>query len=213
MDTCDLPSREMPWPTPGGRLRIRCGCTPEEIQSYTFDKQFGTFAQFRSLYTKRETLEKIAGHEGANVTVALTEADTIVGFGVLDYPDPTERWARLGPKLMMEVKAIEVCRAWRAGHVADAILGMLVKHPQIENIVAYMVGYSWTWDLDGTNKSAQAYRNILLRLFASHDFVEMQTNDPNICLKPENLFMGRVGKALSDEVIQQFKWLRFGINP
>jgi acetoin utilization protein AcuA len=213
MKVCDLPSREIERPTPAGNLRIRCGCTSVEMKGYTFDQQFGTYAQFRSLYTKRETLEKIADHEGANVVLALTEAGHIVGFGVLDYPEPNERWVRLGPKQMMEVKAIEVCRDWRGAHVADAILGMLLKHPLLEKMIAYMVGYSWTWDLDGTGKTAQEYRNILLRLFSTHEFVEMQTNEPNICLKPENLFMARVGKKLSDEIVQEFKWLRFGVNP
>jgi len=213
MDTCSHPSHEISWTTPVGELRICCGATPEEIQTYTFDKQFGTFAQFRSLYTKRETLEKIAANEGANVALALTENDNIVGFGVLDYPEPGERWLNLGLKMMMEVKAIEVCREWRSGHVASAILSMLMKHPHVEKMVAYMVGYSWTWDLDGTHKTAQAYRNILLHLFSSHGFVEMQTNEPNICLKPENLFMAREGSELSPEITQQFKWLRFGINP
>lgn len=213
MNVCNLPSTEISWPTKTGQLRIRCGCEPEEIRGYTFDEQFGTYAHFRSLYTKRETLEKIAGHAGANVVLALTGADHIVGFGVLDFPEPNERWTRLGERRMMEVKAIEVCRDWRAGHVAKGILGMLLRHPRLEKMVAYMVGYSWTWDLDGTGKTAQEYRQILLRLFASHHFVEMQTNEPNICLKPENLFMARVGQGLSDDITQQFKWLRFGVNP
>lgn len=213
MKVCDLPSPEIEWPTSAGKLRIRCGCNPDEIRGYTFDPQFGTYAQFRSLYTKRETLEKIADYEGTNVVLALTEADHIIGFGVLDYPEPNERWTRLGPKRMMEVKAIEVCRDWRAAHIAKGILGMLLSHPLLEKMIVYMVGYSWTWDLDGTGKTAQEYRNILLRLFSSQEFIEMQTNEPNICLKPENLFMARVGKKLSDEIIQQFKWLRFGVNP
>ena len=130
MKVCDLPSREIEWPTPAGKLRIRCGCTSVEMQGYTFDPQFGTYAQFRSLYTKRETLEKIADHEGANVVLALSEVDQIVGFGVFDYPEPNERWVHLGPKQMMEVKAIEVCRDWRAARVANGILGMLLKHPR-----------------------------------------------------------------------------------
>jgi len=213
MKVCDLPSPEIEWSAPAAKLRIRCGCTPDEIRGYTFDQQFGTYAQFRSLYTKRETLEKIADHEGANVVLALTEADHIIGFGVLDYPEPNERWTRLGPRLMMEVKAIEVCRDWRAAHIANGILGMLLSHPLLEKMIVYMVGYSWTWDLDGTGKTAQEYRNLLLHLFSSHGFIEMQTNEPNICLKPENLFMARVGKKLSDEIVHEFKWLRFGVNP
>ena len=80
-------------------------------------------------------------------------------------------------------------------------------------MIAYMVGYSWTWDLDGTGKTAQEYRNILLHLFSPHGFIEMQTNEPNICLKPENLFMARVGGNLPDKILQEFKWLRFGVNP
>lgn len=204
---------EILWPVASGQLRIRCGCTPAEIRGYIFDKQFGSYAHFRSLYTKRETLEKIASHEGADVTVALTEADSIVGFGVLDYPASHERWAQLGEKRMMEVKAIEVCRDWRAARVADGILSMLLQHPRLEEMVVYMVGYSWTWDLDGTGLSAQKYRNILLHLFARHGFVEMQTNEPNICLKPENIFMARTGRLVSEEMLKKFKWLRFGLDP
>jgi acetoin utilization protein AcuA len=213
MNVCTQPVREKFWPTPNGRLRIRCGCTSEEIRHYTFDAQFGTYAHFRSLYTQRDTLEKIADHDDTNVVLALTGANHIVGFGVLDFPEPGERWAQLGAKRMMEVKAIEVCRDWRAAHVASRILGMLLQHPRLEEMVVYMVGYSWTWDLDGTGKTTQAYRNILLRLFEHHGFVEMQTNEPNICLKPENLFMARIGKNLSDEIILKFKWLRFGVKP
>ena len=213
MNVCDLPSREIPWPNANGQLRIRCGCHPEEIRGYTFDAQFGSYAHFRSLYTKRETLETIAGHDGANVVLALTDNNHIIGFGVLDFPEPNERWARLGAKRMMEVKAIEVCRDFRAARVASGILEMLLRHPQLEEMIVYMVGYSWTWDLDGTGKTPQAYRNILLRLFARHGFVEMQTNEPNICLKSENLFMARVGKEVPDDIIQKFKWLRFGVRP
>jgi acetoin utilization protein AcuA len=80
-------------------------------------------------------------------------------------------------------------------------------------MIVYMVGYSWTWDLDGTGKTAQQYRQVLIRLFEPFGFQEFQTNEPNICLKPENLFMGRVGRHVSASVQHNFKWLRFGITP
>jgi acetoin utilization protein AcuA len=76
-----------------------------------------------------------------------------------------------------------------------------------------MVGYSWTWDLDGTRKTAQQYRQMLIRLFEPFGFIEYQTNEPNICLKPENLFMGRVGDKVDEQTCRAFKWLRFGIEP
>jgi len=50
-------------------------------------------------------------------------------------------------------------------------------------------------------------------LFEPFGFVEYQTNEPNICLKPENVFMGRIGKNVSLEVQNDFKWLRFGMCP
>jgi acetoin utilization protein AcuA len=59
---------------------------------------------------------------------------------------------------------------------------MLVVHPQIEEKIVYMVGYFWTWDLNGTRKTAQQYRQILINLFQPHGFQVYQTNEPNICL-------------------------------
>jgi acetoin utilization protein AcuA len=76
-----------------------------------------------------------------------------------------------------------------------------------------MVGYSWTWDLEGTRKTAQQYRAMLIRLFGQQGFQEYQTNDPNICLKPENVFMARIGKNISQTIKDRFKWLRFGLTP
>ena len=76
-----------------------------------------------------------------------------------------------------------------------------------------MVGYSWTWDLEGTQKTVQEYRRMLVELFGSYGFQEFQTNEPNICLKPENIFMGRIGENISQDLQTQFKWLRFGISP
>jgi len=193
-------------------IAIRSFCKPEEIQRYTFDGQFGMHAQYKSLYTKKKSLEANASEKNANVTLAL-EDKNIIGFGVLNYPDAGERWLELEHGLMMEVKAIEVCRRFRSFGIAAAILNMLVAPSLVEDLIVYMVGYSWTWDLDGTGQSALAYRNMLIRLFEPLGFQELQTNEPNICLKPENLFMARVGTGVSPEKQQRFKWLRFGVSP
>ncbi len=199
--------------TPAGPIQIRSFCTPMEIQSCRFDDQFGTHAQYKSIYTKRETLEKHAGKMDANVVLALTEKQQIVGFGVFSHPEADDRWTELGPGLMMEVKAVEVSRSLRSCKIAGDLVRLMLNHPKIELMIAYMVGYSWTWDLDGSGMNAQAYRNMLIRLFSPHGLIELQTNEPNICLKPENLFMGRIGSEVSDQVRQDFKWLRFGISP
>jgi len=196
-----------------GELRIRSFCTPDEIRQLSFDHQFGTHAHYRSLYTKRESLERKAEQPDTSVVLAIADSKRIVGFGVLAYPDPEERWARLAPNLMMEVNAIEVSREWRAKIVAPGIFQMMNVHPKIEDKVAYFVGYSWTWDLDGNRMTAQQYRQMMAHLFEPFGFEEYQTNEPNICLKSENIFMARIGENVSKELQNQFKWLRFGMTP
>ena len=196
-----------------GELRIRSFCTPDEIRQLSFDRQFGTHAHYRSLYTKRGSLERKAEQPDTSVVLAIADSKRIVGFGVLAYPDPEERWAQLEPKLMMEVNAIEVSREWRSKKVARGIVQMMKVHPKIEDKVAYFVGYSWTWDLDGNRMTAQQYRQMMARLFEPFGFEEYQTNEPNICLKPENIFMARIGENVSKELQNQFKWLRFGMTP
>lgn len=208
-----MPRKEIIWSTPAGDVRIRSFCLPEEIRRFTLDSQFGAHAHYKSLYTKRESLEKVAIQADSNIVLALIDENIIIGLGVLAYPDAHERWSELGPQIMMEVKAIEVARSWRSAKIASRILQTLIEHPQIEAKIAYMVGYSWTWDLEDTNQTAGEYRKILLRLFELCGFQEYQTNEPNVSLKPENLFMCRVGKNVSDVILNRFKWLRFGLAP
>jgi acetoin utilization protein AcuA len=197
--------------TEKGEVRIRSFCTPAEIRKFTFNPQFMAHASYRSLYTKRESLESNAEQKDTSVVVALADEDLIVGFGVLGYPDPDERWARLEPQVMLEVKAIEVARDWRAAGLGKQIVATLLQHPLVEEKIVYMVGYSWTWDLDDTKKTAQQYRRMLIGLFEPFGFIEYQTNEPNLCLKPENIFMGRIGRDVSRDIQNAFKWLRFGI--
>jgi acetoin utilization protein AcuA len=197
--------------TTQGPVRVRAFCTPEQILSFSFDSQFRAYPQYKSIYTKRRTLEALAAVEGTNVALALTSDQRIIGFGVLAFPEPDERWARLGRGAMMEVRAIEVGRQWRGHKIADDLMRMLLTHPRLEQMIAYMVGYSWTWDIDGSGLSAQRYRNMLIRLFGGFGFLEFQTNEPNLCLKPENLFMARVGRQVSGQMRKAFKWLCFGI--
>ena len=200
-------------PTLRGDVRLMPSRSADEIDRYTFSNEFGSYAQFKSLYTKRESLAQIAAETGANVTLALDQTSCIIGFGVLAYPDPDERWSQLGAQVMMEVKAVEVARSWRSCRVADGIIRTLLAGRAVERKIVYMVGYSWTWDLDHTHMDGMGYRGILIALFEPHGFIEMQTNDPNICLKPENLFMARVGAEVTAETAEQFKWLRFGVSP
>lgn len=206
-------SKKSIFPTPKGDIRIHSFCRPEQIEQYRFDRYFGISDDFKSLFTQRESLAKSAACEGANVVLALADAKDIIGYGVLDYPDEGERWAEMGAKIMMEIKAIEVCRTWRSVGVAHRIMEMMLVDPQIEDKIIYLVGYSWTWDLAGAGTNAGQYRAKLVELFKSHGFQEYETNEPNVCLKPENFLMGRIGKNISQMIKDRFKWLRFGLTP
>jgi acetoin utilization protein AcuA len=206
-------SKEIVFPTPKGDIRIHSFCRPEQIEQYRFERHFGISDDFKSLFTQPESLSKIAACEDANVVLALAGAKDIIGYGVLDYPDAGERWTEMGAKIMMEIKAIEVCRAFRSVGIAHRIMGMMMAHPQIEDKIIYLVGYSWTWDLAGAGGNARQYREQLVDFYKAYGFQEYQTNEPNVCLKPENFFMGRIGKNISQMIKDRFKWLRFGLTP
>ena len=206
-------SKEEIVPTPRGDVLIRSFCNPDEINPYAFERQFGVNDDYKSLFTQRESLAKSAALSGANVVLALAESKNIIGYGVSAYPDAGERWAELGPKIMMEIKAIEVCRTWRSAGIAPRILKMMLRHPHIEDKIIYMVGYSWTWDLKGKKITAQKYRRMLIRIFEPFGFQEYESNEPNVCIKPENILMCRIGNNISQMVKDRFKWLRFGLSP
>jgi len=73
-----------------------------------------------------------------------------------------------------------------------------------------MVGYSWTWDLEGI--SAMDYRDMLISIFSQQGFETFQTNEPNIMMRPENLFMARIGGKISEPIRKRFKQVRFNLD-
>jgi acetoin utilization protein AcuA len=206
-------SKETLLKTPKGDIRIHSFCRPEQIQQYNFDRYFGTSDDFKSLFTRRESLAKSAASEGANVVLALEDARDIIGYGLLAYPEAGERWASLGAEIMMEVKAIEVGRPWRSAGIAPEIMKMMLIYPRIEEKIIYLVGYSWTWDLKGKKMSGQEYRRMLVKLFEPFGFKEYETNEPNVSLRPENILMCRMGQNVTQKIKDRFKWLRFGLTP
>jgi acetoin utilization protein AcuA len=53
---------------------------------------------------------------------------------------------------------------------------------------------------------------MMARLFAPGGFREHATNEANLCLKPENIFLARIGADLPPAARQRFKWLCYGIK-
>jgi len=51
----------------------------------------------------------------------------------------------------------------------------------------------------------------MIRLLKGFGFQECYTNEPNIAMREENLFMVRMGSEVSEEDQKLFRNLRFGI--
>jgi acetoin utilization protein AcuA len=196
--------------TQRGKVIISSFCGADEIASLSFIEAYTKYAGYRSIVSKKETLIQAALHPDTNVTLAFTPDGTIVGFGILEYPHPGERWQRVGDRIMMEVSVIEIGRPWRSLGISRKLLHFLVEHPLREERIFYMVGYSWTWDLEGI--SAMDYRNMLIGIFSQEGFQTFQTNEPNVMMRPENLFMARIGNDISDSIQKRFKEVRFDFD-
>jgi len=202
--------KRIEWSTRRGKVIISSFCSPDEIASLSFIEAYTKYARYRSIVSKKETLIKAASQPDTNVTLAFTPDGKIIGFGILEYPHPGERWQRVGDRIMMEVSVIEVGRPWRSLGISKKILRFLVDHPLKEGKIFYMVGYSWTWDLEGI--SAMDYRNMMIKIFSQQGFKTFQTNEPNIMMRPENLFMARIGANISESIQERFKQVRFDLE-
>lgn len=193
-----------------GKVMVSSFCGTDEIESLSFIKAYTKYAGYKSIVSKKETLIKAASRPDTNVTLAFTPDGKIVGFGILEYPHSGERWERVGDRIMMEVSVIEIGRPWRSLGISKEILRLLVDHPRKEMRIFYMVGYSWTWDLEGI--TAMGYRNMLISIFFRQGFKTYQTNEPNIMIRPENLFMARIGVNIPASTRERFKQVRFDFD-
>jgi acetoin utilization protein AcuA len=211
----EIPSRnsnEQAFSVQGEEVFVRSFLSPDEIAGLSFNESMPKYARYRPLIQDKNVLIKAASGPDANVTLAITPERRIVGAGILQYPSPEERWNEVGDRLVMEVSAVEVSGPWRSQGLSRNILRLLMDHPLKEERIFYMVGFSWTWDIDGKGITAMAYRNMLIKIFGGEGFRIYQTNEPNVMLRPENLFMARIGGGISEAVRRRFKWVRFGLD-
>ena len=133
--------------TEQGTITIRSFCTPDTLEPLSFRKMKEEYEEGRPILYDKESLIGAALNVGANVCVASTDQREIVGCGILEPPRAGDRWLDVGDGAMLEVSVIEVSRSWRLMGLAKEVLRLLVDHPSKANHILYMVGYSWTWDL------------------------------------------------------------------
>jgi acetoin utilization protein AcuA len=195
-----------------GSITIRSFCSPDEIALLSLKETFVKSVRYNPILSKKESLVDAAVQPDANVTLAYTEDKKVIGISILRYPHPDERWSKIGDRVIMEVSVIEISGMWRLKGISRKLLGLLLDHPLREDRIIYMVGYSWTWDISGTGKSVIEYRNLLINLFSHFGFRIYPTNEPNVMLRPENLFMARIGANISENIQKLFKLVRFNLN-
>ncbi|MEJ2715842.1 MAG: N-acetyltransferase [Deltaproteobacteria bacterium] len=196
--------------TEQGTLSIVPRCPPGLFSRLELDNGLGNFAHYSSIIQKLDVFAKVASQRDGRVTLAIIGDKVIVGYAACWYPGPDERWSKLGD-LLYEMGALEVSRNFRRLNLGSKIIGIIMEDDMFNDKIAYMNGFSWHWDLDGTGLTMAEYRQVMMRLLKPHGFQECYTNEPNIALREENLFMVRIGSRVSEEDRAQFRDLRFGI--
>ncbi len=196
--------------TPSGAICIRSRCPPGSFAELRLDEGLGSFAHYSSLIKRLETFERIACGKDGNVILAILEEARVVGYAACYYPEPSERWSKLD-ELMYEMGAIEVSRNFRHMHLAQHLVHAAMDDEFYEDKIAYMNGFCWHWDLDGSGLTMAQYRKMMFELLSPYGFREYPTNEPNIALRPESIFLARVGSGVSPQDQQRFRNLLFGI--
>lgn len=194
-----------------GLVEVATYVSAEEVERMELDPGIGNFASYRSILTSKESLMHQALFPGANLCLSLLEGRRIVGYTVRRPPLAGERWAGMDPPILYEVFG-ENARGWRGVGLQKKMLQMVVNEPENEDRILYIVGYSWHWDLDETKKTLQDYRDTIIHLLTPLGFRQYPTNEPNVSLRPENLFMARLGENLERPIKRRFTNLLFGIG-
>ena len=191
-----------------GEVEITPQAGALDIEKLSMHPGIGEFSDYRSLITSTAALTAQAEAEQATLALA-SHQEQIVGYAVLRPPQPGERWQEM--PIMRELFC-EVARSRRGGQIIKNLLSCLHHQPQQEEQILYLVGYSWHWDLSGSGKSVTQYRQSLIHLVQGLGYKEYPTNEPNVGLRTENLFMARLGANLDASHKRAFSRLLFGIS-
>jgi acetoin utilization protein AcuA len=205
-------SRQSRIDTERGPVILLDNCSADDLVPLNMDISFTHYARYNPIISEKISLERAIADPHTIVVVAATETHRIIGFAILEPAGPDDRWSRLPGRLMMEVAVVEVSRSWRSLGLSKAMLRLLTGTPVAEDRILYMVGYSWTWDLEGAGLAAIDYRTMMIRLFRRFGFEVFQTNEPNVMLRPENLFMARIGSRVAADRFKQFRLVLFNLD-
>lgn len=184
--------------------------TVEMLADWDLDEGIGVFSRFSSILRDLGELASIAANPEANLTVCLYKGQKVVAYCVRRPAPDIDRWGEMEPPILHEVFG-ETSRSWRDLKLMGPLLDTVVNDESNQERVLYIVGYSWTWDLDASKKTLAQYRDTIIHLLGRLGFKQYPTNEPNVSLRPENLFMARIGEKVPTKLNKRFTNLLFGI--
>lgn len=191
------PSRSKTIETPAGPLLLRDFCPPSLVEHLVPDSGLHAFARFPE--REHQLLLSLAKSPDCALALAHTPAGVIVGQVTLA---PAEDWWE-GFENVYEV-SIEVSSNWRGVGLAQQLLAFVLELDALEDMIFLAMGFSWHWDTEGLNMSVHRYRKLIARLFESQGFVEYATAEPDISMEPGNILLVRIGKDVSEHVVNRF---------
>lgn len=190
-----------------GQVEINPEANAEDVLALAMHPGIGVFDDYRSIITNIDALAEQAARPGTWLALASRQGQ-MLGYAIMRVPMFGERWHDL--PLMRELFC-EVARGCRGGLIIKSLLNSLHQRPELDDLISYLVGYSWHWDLSGSRKSLIEYRQTLVHLVEHFAYKEYPTNEPNVGLRAENLFMARLGANLDTSQKRAFSRLLFGI--
>ena len=166
----------------------------------------GAFSRYSPQAAQRQLLAliKVAGLPNSRVLVA-HEVGRLVAYLTFHPPEAESRWASLPPGQVLELGGIEVARGCRGLGVASQLMRQAFSAPDFDAILVYAQALTWCWDLDGSNLSRGAYRQMMLGLFGAHGFEPYATDEPNIQYDRANLLLVRIGPKAPVALVQKFQ--------
>lgn len=188
------------WVVEEGNIEIKTRASAGAIRALRADEGI---ANFNPPEEEKELLAGIATGMNANVTVAIHDG-SLVGYAVVEKPDPRIRWGQSEIESLYELEVVEVSRNHRKQGLGRKMLELIFSDPSMERLIVVATEYVWHWDLVGSGLDKDAYRRMMRGLFSSVGFEVTQTDEPNISAEPENLLMVRRGSRVSRKV-----WLTF----
>ncbi len=197
--------------TSKGTIYIRRKCPCGFIKSHEIDDGIGTFFRFTEgcRERQRQLLVDIAIHEDEEVLIAHAKDGTIIGAITVLHPGPEERWGKLNDPRIYEMGSIEVSVNWRGLGVARKMMEVLFGNGSYDDKIVYSMELAWHWDFKHIGLTKFEYRDMLLRLFESAGFVQLDTDEPDILMDSANMLTVRIGKGTDPELRDKFWYSLF----